>query len=209
MSFDFDFTADQLVACIPGLADSADWFTSLTNILPVYNITSAKRVAMFLAQTSHESGNYSELEENLNYRATTLQEVFPRYFRDADPNDYAHQPEKIANRVYGGRMGNGDEESGDGWKFHGRGILQITGKDNYTECSKAIYGDERLLDTPELLTEKDGAVASACWFWNTRQLNAWSDAENIREVTRRINGGYNGLADRQARYTKALGALSA
>ena len=138
-----------------------------------------------------------------------MQEVFPRYFRDADPNDYAHQPEKIANRVYGGRMGNGDEESGDGWKFHGRGILQITGKDNYTECSKAIYGDERLLDTPELLTEKDGAVASACWFWNTRQLNAWSDAENIREVTRRINGGYNGLADRQARYTKALGALSA
>ena len=204
MSFDFNFTADQLLACIPGLTDYADWFTSLNNILPVFNITSAKRVAMFLAQTSHESANYNELEENLNYRATTLQEVFPRYFRDVDVNDYAGQPEKIANRVYGGRMGNGDEDSGDGWKFHGRGILQITGRDNYDTCSKAVYGDERLLDTPEVLLIKDGAVASACWFWNTRQLNAWSDAENIREVTRRINGGYNGLADRQQRYSKAL-----
>ena len=82
--------------------------------------------------------------------------------------------------------------------------MQITGRDNYDACSKAVYGDERLLDTPEVLLIKDGAVASACWFWNTRQLNAWSDAENIREVTRRINGGYNGLADRQQRYSKAL-----
>jgi putative chitinase len=208
MSFDFDFTADDLDDAMAGLKDSADWFTSLSNILPTYNVTSVKRVAMFLAQTGHESGSYNELQENLNYSATALTEVFGRYFRTLDVNDYAHQPEKIANLVYSGRMGNGDEESGDGWKYHGRGILQITGKENYGLCSTAVYGDDRLLDNPDLLIEKDGAIASACWFWNTRQLNAWSDAENIREVTRRINGGYNGLADRQARYTKALNALS-
>ena len=207
MGFDFNFTEDQLTACIPGLADSADWFTSLSNLLPVFGVTSAKRVAMFLAQTSYESGNYSELVENLNYSATSLTEVFGSYFRTRYVNDYAHQPEKIANLVYGGRMGNGDEESGDGWKFRGRGIIQITGKDNYSACSLATYGDARLLDTPELLMTKDGAVASACWFWNSRQLNAWSDAENIREVTRRINGGYNGLAQRQADYTRALGVF--
>jgi len=204
MSFDFNFTEEQLSACIPGLADSSDWFTSLSNILPVFNVTSTKRVAMFLAQTRYESGGYTELEENLNYSAVSLQEVFGSYFRHLNVNDYAHQPEKIANLVYGGRMGNGDEASGDGWKFRGRGIIQITGKDNYSTCSPAIYGDDRLLDTPELLLTKDGAVASACWFWNSRQLNAWSDTENIQEVTRRINGGYNGLAQRQIDYTHAL-----
>lgn len=203
MSFDFDFTADSLDQLMPNIDDSAGWFDSVNRLLPVFGITTAVRVAMFIAQTGHESGDYTEIQENLNYRATTLQEVFPRYFRDADPNDYAHQPEKIANRVYSGRMGNGDEESGDGWKFHGRGILQITGRDNYAECSQAIYGDARLLDTPDLLCEKDGAVASACWFWNSRHLNEWSDQENIREVTRRINGGYIGLADRTQRYKKA------
>jgi len=207
MGFDFNFSVDVLQQAMPRLPDSDGWFESMDKLLPLYNITSAIRVAMFLAQTGHESGDYNEIEENLNYRATTLQEVFPRYFRDADPNDYAHQPEKIANRVYGGRMGNGDEDSGDGWKFHGRGILQITGHDNYAACSQAIYGDDRLLDNPELLCEKDGAVASACWFWTNRHLNEWSDQENVKEVTRRINGGFIGLADREQRYRRILGSI--
>jgi len=208
MSFDFDFTEDKLISCIPNLQDANLWFASMGNLLPAFGVTSVKRVAMFLAQTSHESVDYRELEENLNYRATTLEEVFPRYFRDVSVNEYANQPEKIANRVYGGRMGNGDEESGDGWRYRGRGILQITGKDNYAECSQALYGDTRLLDNPDLLTTTDGAMGSAGWYWTTRALNEWSDTENIREVTRRINGGYNGLADRMQRYHRALSILA-
>ena len=166
-------------------------------------------MAAFLAQCAHESGGFTALHENLNYRPESLCKIFPKYFPNMDvANQYAHQPEKIANRVYSNRMGNGDEESGDGWKFCGRGILQVTGKDNYLACSKAIYGDERLLENPDLLSEKDGAIASACWFWSLRHLNEWTDQGDIKEVTRRINGGYNGLADREQRYQKAINALS-
>jgi putative chitinase len=202
--FDFNFSVTQLTQVLPGIKDPDDWFASLSDLLPQLDITSAKRVAMFLAQTGHESGNFSVLEENLNYSAAGLAKIFPSYFRDVNPNDYAHQPEKIANLVYANRMDNGDVASGDGWNFRGRGILQVSGKGNYSACSSAVYDDTRLLDTPDLLISKDGAIASACWFWDTHNLNALSDSDDINEVTLKINGGYNGLADRQARYTKAI-----
>jgi putative chitinase len=121
--------------------------------------------------------------------------------------EYQRQPQKIASRVYGGRMGNGPEETQEGWLFHGRGLIQITGKDNYTHCSNALYGDLRLLDTPELLCQQDGAIRSACWFWNSRELNDFADNHDIITITKRINGGTLGLAERTERYHRALEVL--
>ena len=207
MSFDFKFDVTDLKKCLPEITHPDDWLKALVDVLPKHGITTKKRVAMFLAQTGEESCDYTEIEENLNYRASTLLEIFPRYFRRLNVNDYAHHPIKIANLVYSGRMGNGNEASGDGWKFRGRGIIQITGHDNYANCSKALFGDNRLLTTPELLLEKENAVGSACWFWEQRGLNVLSDQGNVREVTHRINGGYNGLADREERYNRAIADL--
>lgn len=205
MSYDFNFTVDQLTEILPGIKNPNDWFTALGNLLPNFDITSSLRVAMFIAQTGHESGNYNEIEENLNYSAKGLSETFSSYFKDGiNVDDYANQPQKIANLVYSNRMGNGDASSNDGWNYRGRGILQVTGKSNYNLCSIALYGDNRLLATPELLLSQEGAVASACWYWQTHNLNTFSDTGNINEVTRLINGGYNGLADRQEKYTKAI-----
>ena len=156
----------------------------------------------------HESGDLRELQENLNYGAKGLRVTFPRYFQtDEIALEYQRKPEKIANRVYGGRMGNGPEETGEGWKFHGRGLVQITGKENYTHCSTALYGDDRLLDNPDLLADMDGAVRSACWFWNSRNLNPLADAGDIVTITKRINGGTIGLPDREARYRHCLSVL--
>src|SRR5207245_6780157 len=150
------------------------------------------------------------LHENRNYRGERLHAVFPRYFPAvADAEPYNRQPEKIANKIYGGRLGNGDEESGDGYKFRGRGILQITGRANYKACSLSLFGDERLVDDPSYLETKEGAVQSACWFWNTHNLNALADEANIREMTHKINGGDIGLEDRMARYERTMRVLEA
>jgi putative chitinase len=206
--FDFNFTVTQLIHILPGIKNPDGWFASLGNLLPSFEITSTKRIAMFLSMTGHESGNFSVLEENLNYTAAGLTQTFPSEFRTNNANDYAHQPEKIANLVYGNRMGNGPATSGDGWKFRGRGLIQVTGKDNYTSCSKSLYGDTRLLDTPEILVSTDGAIASACWFWKARNLNPLCDTGNIKEVRHLANGGYIGLADCEVRYAKALSVFS-
>lgn len=208
MSFNFDIDSGDLKDCLPTLKDPDGWFKVLSDILPAQGINSVKRVAMFLAQTGEESSDYNEIEENLNYRASTLEDLFPRYFRTRDVNAYAHNPQKIGNLIYSGRMGNEDEASGDGFKFRGRGVIQITGHDNYELCSKDLFKDTRLLTTPDLLLQKDNAIKSACWFWNQHGLNAFSDQGNVREVTRRINGGFNGLADRQERYKNCIDVLS-
>src|SRR5215471_9783465 len=202
MAFDFDFSQEQLVQCVPRNPNPDDLFQALSDVLPNYEITSVNRVAAFLAQCGHESLDFTALHENLNYSAQGLNKTFPRYFptlESAEP--YARQPEKIANKVYGGRMGNGPEASGDGYKYRGRGAIQLTGHDNYLAFAKSIGKsiDEAIAYCGTLA----GAVESACWFWKGRALNALADASDMETMTRRINGGLNGLPDRQRRYQQA------
>lgn len=170
-----------------------------------FGIDTPARVSGFLAQCAHESGNFSAVRENLNYSADGLRKIFPRYFRDIDANQYHRQPEKIANRVYSNRMGNGDEDSGDGWRFRGRGLIQLTGRDNYTACSMDLEMD--LLETPEYLETPEGAARSAAWFWWKNNLNSFADKNDIVGMTKRINGGTIGLEDRKKHYFHALEVL--
>jgi putative chitinase len=160
-----------------------------------YGLNTPLRLAHFLAQTAHESGGFRAVVENLNYSAESLEKVFPKYFKDVDANDYARQPEKIANRVYGGRMGNGDESTGDGFRYRGRGLIQLTGKNNYSAMANdmGVSVDDvvSFLETPE------GACESAAWFWNKNDLNTLADSDDVVAVTKRINGGTIGLEDRQ------------
>lgn len=207
MAFDFDFNVDKFTRCVPSAKNPADWFRALDEYLPQYEITNIERVGMFLAQCSHESGGFTVLQENLNYRAERLLQVFPKYFRGVDIHDYEHNPQAIANRVYANRMGNGDEDSGDGWRYHGRGLIQLTGKDNYSRCSKEAWEDDTLLDDPDELSTINGAVLSACWFWDDRGINGPSDRGDIAKVTKLINGGYTGLDDRTTRYHRIMPIL--
>jgi putative chitinase len=208
MSFDFDFTPEKLANCINN-SHINEWYEHIVAVLPDYEINTVNRVACWLAQMGHESGDFKFTSENLNYSAKGLRGVFGKYFpTDELAQQYQRQPEKIANRVYANRMGNGAESSGDGWKFRGRGIIQITGKSNYTTCSETLYGDPNiLLDNPDILCEMDGAVRSACWFWNSRYLNDWADSLDNLTVTKKINGGTHGLADRDQRLQKNLTIL--
>jgi putative chitinase len=209
MSFDFDFTPEKLSKCVNN-PYMEHWFDPLTNVLPNYDITTVPRVAAWLAQISHESGDFKFVEENLNYGAKGLRSVFPTHFStDEIAETYQRQPERIANRIYANRMGNGDESSGEGYKFRGRGLVQVTGKSNYAACSKALYGDENtLLENPDLLKEADGAIRSACWYWNSRNLNASADAGDMLTITKRINGGTIGLEDRLERYRHIISVLN-
>jgi putative chitinase len=181
--------------------------------LPFINMTMIKREintpvrqAMFLSQLAHESGNFRFVVENLNYSADALRRVFGKYFTtDELANQYARQPERIANRVYASRMGNGDEASGEGWKYRGRGLIQLTGKDNYAAFS--MQADNNALVEPDLVAQPELAVDSAGWFWTTNRLNQLADTGDVKAVTRRINGGFNGLADREAKYSKLMALL--
>lgn len=165
------------------------------------------RLAMFLAQVAHESGGFLATKENLNYSAQSLMKTWPKRFpTSAVAREYARNPQKIANKVYADRMGNGPESSGDGFKFIGRGLIQLTGRNNYTKFAKAI--DSSLDDTVSFLETPEGAVASAGWFWDVNKLNIWADKNDFVGVTRRINGGTNGMDDRKQKFVKALKALS-
>jgi len=208
MSFNFDFSQDQLAKIIPGNAYIDHWFQALNTILPDYNIDTVRRVAAFLAQTAHESGGYQALKENLNYRAETLMRVWPHSFPTLDiANQYAHDQERIANRAYANRMGNGPEESGDGYRYCGRGLIQLTGHDNYLAFAESI--DMPLEQLPEYLGTFEGAVQSACFYWESNNLNQWADAGDMVTLTQRINGGNLGLDDRTARYNTACQVLGA
>ena len=167
-----------------------------------FEINTPQRISMFLAQIGHESGGLTKLHENLNYKAARLSQIFPKYFRNVDPDDYAHNPEKIANRVYASRMGNGDEDSGDGYRFRGRGAIQLTGRSNYTSCGESLGVD--LINNPDYLETPEGAIRSAAWFWDQRGLNDYADNDDIVTVTKRINGGTIGLAERKELYEEAL-----
>ena len=208
MPFLCNFTAETLARMLPRNKQPAEWFYYLEQILPDYEINTKLRVAAFMAQCAHESGEFTVLQENLNYSAEGLQKIFHKYFPDlASTIGYARQPQKIANRVYANRMSNGPETSGDGWRFRGRGIIQITGRDNYTRCSKDLYEDDTLITNPDKLCDKDGAIYSACWFWWGKNLNELADASDMLTITKRINGGTNGLEDRMKHYNHYLQIL--
>jgi len=201
------FTREQLSSVIGNNPDLDGWYEALSSILPIYEIDSPQRVAAFIAQCTHESGGFKRLKENLNYKAESLRRVFPKYFAtDELAKEYAHKQEQIANRVYGGRMGNGDESSGDGFRYCGRGLIQLTGRNNYTKFAESI--GTAVEEVPALLETFEGAVKSACWFWKTNNLNQYADAGDILTMTKRINGGTIGLEDRIKHYNHALEVFS-
>ena len=187
-------------------SDLGEICEGLNAAMAEFGIDSPQRQAMFLAQAGHESGNFSTVEENLNYKAAGLMSIFHKYFPDEDTaNAYAKQPEKIANRVYANRMGNGDESSGEGYKYRGRGLIQLTGKDNYDACARALNVD--LHSQPDYLETAEGACRSAAWFWAHNNLNKYADADDIVGCTKRVNGGTIGLEERQHHYESAKSIL--
>jgi len=200
-------TKELLSSLFPATHDNIleSYIEPLNNACEKFDINNTSRVAMFIAQVGHESGGLNVVHENLNYKAEGLTKIFPKYFRDADPSDYAHQPEKIANRVYANRMGNGDEDSGDGYRYRGRGLIQLTGHDNYQHFADGV--GMSLDEAVQYLETPDGAAMSAAWFWNTRHLNDLADAGDIVGCTKKVNGGTIGLEDRTRHYEKALSLL--
>ena len=204
-----ELTQAQLKQLLPKNPYVEHWHKALSQLLPDYEINTPQRVAAFIAQCAHESGGFMVLKENLNYKAASLRKIFPKYFPDdAIAQRYASMPNKqeaIANRVYANRMGNGPEESGDGYRYCGRGLIQLTGRQNYTWFAASLE------ITPEEATEYlgtfEGAAQSACWFWESNKLNQWADAGDIVTLTKRINGGTIGLEDRIKHYEHALHVL--
>lgn len=182
------------------------WLEPLKETFEKYNIDTTKRQAAFIGQCMHESGGFKTLEENLNYSAKALMTTWPSRFPTEElANQYARNSEKIANKVYGGRMGNADESSGEGWKYRGRGIKQLTGKENYERCGSSLGVD--LVNNPDLLLEPKYAALSAGWFWNKHGLNDLADKSDIETMTKRINGGLLGLDARKAAIKKAESIL--
>lgn len=199
-------TESQLKELIPRNRYVSNWCRALNTLLPDYEINTSERIAAFLAQCIHESGGFEFLRENLNYKATSLVKVWPRHFPNLDiASQYERNPQKIANRAYANRMGNGPEESGDGWRYCGRGLIQLTGKSNYELFAESI--ETPVEQIPEYLETFEGAVQSACWFWETNNLNSLADRRDIVGLTKKINGGTIGLEDRKKHYEHALHVL--
>ena len=209
---------------VAGVKDPAKWIDAVTQTCAEFEINTPQRVAAFLAQTSHESGGYTMLSENLNYRATTLAGCWPNRFAVLGPdkkpkrgdkgaliptavaNTIAGKPEPIANMCYSGRMGNGPAESGEGWAYRGRGLKQLTGKDNYARCGRDLGVD--FVGNPDLLLEPTYAARSAGWFWKSNSLSTFADKGDIEGMTKKINGGLIGYAERKAKYDKVLAAMN-
>jgi putative chitinase len=205
------------------IKDHDKWLQPIIETCAEFEINTPQRIAAFLAQTSHESGGYTMLTENLNYRAATLAACWPGRFAEMGTNkrpkkdakgaliptkvalSIEKKPELIANLVYSSRMGNGPPQSGEGWKYRGRGAKQLTGKDNYKRCGDALGVD--LVGNPDLLLEPLYAARSAGWFWKTNNLSPLADAGNIKEMTKKINGGFIGLEARQSLYNKIMSAI--
>lgn len=198
-----------LLKAFPKMSDkTADMLLlSLPRAIERYQLNTVNRLAAFLAQTAHESALFTAHLENLNYSASALRKVFGKYFpTDALANGYARQPQKIANRVYANRMGNGSETSGDGWKYRGRGWLQITGHDNVAAFAKTL--EMKIDDACAYLETNEGGFMGAGWFWEKNGLNALADKGDIVTISKRINGGTNGLEERVAYYKSAQRALT-
>ena len=208
-----------------GVKDPNKWIDAVVQACEEFRINTPERVAAFIAQTAHESGGYTMLEENLNYSDATMAAVWPNRFAVIDPatkkakkdekgkntpNAFAkalhRKPEAIANTVYSSRMGNSTIESGEGWKYRGRGLKQLTGKDNYTRCGGAIGLD--LVSNPDLLLEPVAAARSAGWFWRANNLSAFADVSDIEGMTKKINGGLIGIDDRKKRFKACLASMN-
>jgi len=204
-----ELTKEQLKQLLPKNPYIDHWFGALSKLLPDYEINTPKRIAAFIAQCSHESGGFTALKENLNYKPATLRKLFAKYFpTDALAEEYCAKPNKqeaIANKVYASRMGNGDEASGDGYKYCGRGLIQLTGKSNYVAFADSLEISPE--EASEYLATFEGAAQSACWFWESNNLNQWADKGDILTLTKRINGGTIGLEDRIKHYEHALHVL--
>jgi putative chitinase len=199
-------TLQQLKQLVPTAPHIDDWHEALDQLLDDYGINTPQRVAHFIAQCAHESGNFRFIRENLNYSAQGLQGTFRKYFPTLElAQQYQRQPERIANRVYASRMGNGDEASGDGWRYCGRGLIQLTGKDNYTFFAGSL--GIPVEEAAEYLATFEGAAQSACFFWEQNNLNRFADANDIKGLTRAINGGQIGLEDRIKHTNHALHVL--
>jgi len=204
----FELQKEHLAKLIPGNKNVDEWFEALVDVMPKYGINTERRAAHFISQCAHESNNFRSLQENLNYSEKALKAVFGRYFGNppkANAAEYARNPEKIANRVYFDKyrkykMGNTNE--GDGWLFRGRGLKQLTGRENYTKFGESVNMTAE--EAAEYVATPAGAVESACWFWDTKKLNNIADTDNVTKMTKVINGGNIGLADRQQRYAKAM-----
>jgi putative chitinase len=178
------------------LGIGSEWVGPLDKTFKKYEINTLQRQACFIGQCMHESGGFKQLNENLNYGAKGLVGTWPSRFPNLEyAAEFERKPELIANKVYGGRMGNNEE--GDGWKYHGRGLIQLTGKENYENCGAGIGVD--LVNEPDLLATPEYAALSAGWFWNKKGLNALADNMDIETMTKRINGGTIGLDDRKAK----------
>jgi len=206
-----ELTKQQLKELLPKNPYIDHWHHALSILLPDYEINTPKRIAAFIAQCAHESGGFTALKENLNYKPATLRKLFGKYFpSDELAQHFASKPNKqeaIANRIYASRMGNGDEASGDGYKYCGRGLIQLTGKSNYVAFADSLEITPE--EASEYLATFEGAAQSACWFWETNNLNAFADKGDILNMTKRINGGTIGLEDRIKHYEHALDVLGA
>ena len=215
---------EHIVAAGVKQATAQKWADAVAAACQEFKIDTPQRIAGFLSQCAHESGGFERLQENLNYSADGMAGIWPKRFavlgpdgkpvkKDGknQPNKFAlalhRKPEMIANVVYSGRMGNGPTESGEGWKYRGRGLKQLTGKTNHSNCSKGLGVD--LVDNPDLLLEPIYAARSAAWFWSANKCNVFADAEDIEGLTKRINGGLIGIDDRKKRYASAVRSFSA
>jgi putative chitinase len=194
----------NLSNALQALGIDAKWEAPLRDAFDKYEINTPKRQAAFIGQCAHESGNFTKLEENLNYSPERLTKVWPSRFPDlASADKYGYNPQALANKVYAGRLGNNQE--GDGWKYHGRGLIQLTGRENYERCGSSLGVD--LIGNPDWLLDPKYSALSAGWFWNKKGLNELADQQEHGMITKRINGGLLGLDDRLQKTTKALAAL--
>jgi putative chitinase len=198
----------SLANTLSKLKINVDWVEPLEEVFHRYEINTPERQAAFIGQCAHESMNFTKLEENMNYSAEGLMKTWPSRFPTLESaKPYHRNPEKIANKVYAGRMGNGPEETGEGWLYHGRGLIQLTGKDNYTLAGDALNMD--FIHSPDYVLVPKYAALTAGWYWNKRQLNKEADAKDFTGMTKKINGGTIGLDDRIAHIKHAQEVLTA
>ena len=203
------FTPEQLKAILARNPDAGIWLNDVNIMLEKYKINTPQRVAGFFSQTCVESLDFTVMAENLNYSEKGLNAVFSKYFAKAGRNaaEYARQPEKIANVVYADRMGNGNTASGEGYLYRGRGLIQLTGKNNYQAFATAV--GMSLKEVISYLETPKGALESACWFWSSNKLNDIADKGDIVKLSKRVNGGTNGLEHRKHKYEEVLHLLGA
>ena len=199
--------AQQLADAVKiDLAHAEALLPGLEAAIKTADLDTPARLSAFLAQTGHESGGFKFLEENLNYKPETLCRVWPSHFNEENCHEFSGNPEAIANTAYAGRMGNGDAETGDGWRYRGRGFLQLTGKENYEHASSDLGFD--FVSEPDAVATPEGAALTAAWFWKKHNLNHYVDNNDFTQMTKIINGGTIGLEDRVARFNHAMSVLA-